>query len=421
MSSRTPVPLRDAALRRFTISVSAMLLGGASAALASACGDSAGGATFADPCTTVYAEKCGAPCTADEACSAGLYCGANSTCTADCVPGGAQCNAGTHCGASGLCVSDEATGSGGGFATSAASMNGTASGCPDIVVTFEKVIPTVVLLIDQSGSMTQAFGNGDRWNVLHDALMDPTTGIVKSLEDEVRFGLALYTSNDGNAGGTCPILSEVGIAIGNYDEIESVYGPAGPEGETPTGESIEAVTATLAAMRADGPKVIVLATDGEPDTCAEPNPQNGQEEAIAAAEAAFGQGIPTYIVSVGSDVSVGHMQDMANAGAGKPVGGADNATYYQALDPAALIAAFDEIINGVRSCVFTLNGSVSAENASQGTVVLDGEVLGYDDPDGWKLNNPGEIELTGAACDLIQEGNHELSVTFPCGTVDPPE
>ena len=32
----------------------------------------------------------------------------------------------------------------------------------------------------------------------------------------------------------------------------------------------------------DGINRVILATDGEPDTCAEPNPQNGQPEAIAA-------------------------------------------------------------------------------------------------------------------------------------------
>ena len=42
---------------------------------------------------------------------------------------------------------------------------------------------------------------------------------------------------------------------------------------------------TLLNDPAPGDKVIVLATDGEPDTCAEPNPQNGQGVAVAAAAA----------------------------------------------------------------------------------------------------------------------------------------
>jgi hypothetical protein len=164
----------------------------------------------------------------------------------------------------------------------------------------------------------------------------------------------------------------------------------------------------------------VLATDGEPDTCAVPNPQNGQPEAIKAAQDAYAKGIETYIISVGDQVSLGHLQDMANAGKGVPVGGSQNEPYYQALDQQALYDAFQTIINGVRSCVLKLNGTVDPANASKGQVTLDGKPLGYEDPDGWKLNNPSEIELLGTACDAIKEGDHSLTINFPCGVFQPP-
>jgi len=112
---------------------------------------------------------------------------------------------------------------------------------------------------------------------------------------------------------------------------------------------------------------------------------------------------------------------MANAGVGLDPNGSTNAPYYQAVDQKSLIDAFGQIIDGARSCVFTLNGEVKEGSAESGKVVLDGETLGYGDPDGWKLNNPKEIELTGAACDKIQQGEHTLSVSFPCDgvTLDP--
>ena len=414
------LPRSRAGARTLAVALAASL-GLAGAALGGGCGDSTGSeSTFADPCTTVFAGQCGKRCVADEACASGLHCGLDGHCTADCAPGGAPCGAGQHCSPRGLCgLADRAPRSGGGL-SSGSNTSGAGGGCPNVVVTYEKQIPTVMLLVDQSGSMTEAFGGGSRWSVLHDALLDPSTGIVATLESEVRFGLALYTSNGGSAGGACPTLTEVPVALGNYAAIKAVYDPASPEGDTPTGESIAAVATQLGAVVEEGPKVIVLATDGEPDTCAEPNPQNGQPQSIAAAQAAFAQGIRTYIISVGADVRLGHRQDIANAGAGKPVGGADDAPYYQALDPASLAAAFDEIINGVRSCVFTLNGSIAEQNATQGTVSLDGQPLAYGDPDGWKLNGPSEIEITGAACDAIQSGDHTVAIEFPCGTVDPP-
>jgi hypothetical protein len=45
--------------------------------------------------------------------------------------------------------------------------------------------------------------------------------------------------------------------------------------------------------------------------------------------------------------------------------------------------------------------------------------LGYKDPNGWKLNAPDEMELLGTACETIKEGEHQISVTFPCRIVVP--
>ena len=79
--------------------------------------------------------------------------------------------------------------------------------CPNVTVTFEKCMPTVVLVVDQSGSMEAKFGGGTRWTVARDALINPTNGVVKILEKEVRFGLAMYTSKSGSSGGACPLLA----------------------------------------------------------------------------------------------------------------------------------------------------------------------------------------------------------------------
>jgi len=291
--------------------------------------------------------------------------------------------------------------------------------CGDVSVAVTKVIPTVMVLIDQSGSMTTDFGGKTRWNAARDALMDPTTGIIHQLQAEVRFGLALYT-NDGK--GSCPDLTKVAIALNNYAAIQKVYGAAGPKGDTPTGESIQAILPDLAAVTEPGPKLIVLATDGEPDTCAVPNPQTGQPQAIAAAQAAYAQGVWTYVIGVGSDVGAAHLQNMANAGVGKPVNDPAPAPYFVANNPSQLYTAFQNIINGARSCVYNLNGTVQPGMESQGSVLLDGTPLGFNDSNGWKLNNPSQIELVGASCEAIQTGDHALTVTFPCDavTVGPP-
>jgi len=393
---------------RFFLSI--LLSIAAGAAFASGCTGELGGS--ADPCAD---GACGS-CTADADCPSGAHC-AGGQCGTECVTDG-DCGTGMACDADGRCQLDFVPGTGG----SGGSGGGTGAGeaCADVEIAFEPVVPNVVLLIDQSGSMTSSYPGGSRWNVLYDALMNPSDGVVKSLENSVQFGLALYTSYDGNAGGTCPALTEVTLGLSNFAAIQAVYGSQSPQDETPTGESLSQVASELAALPDDGPKIVILATDGEPDTCAQPNPQNGQAMAVAAAQQAYGMGVETFILAVGNDVSEGHLQDMANAGVGLAVDGAQDAPFYKPQNKAGLVDAFNSIIDGKRSCILELNGEVDPDHAGEGKVYLDGQLLGYETPDGWTLNGPKELELLGAACDTIKTGDHTVTGTFPCDVVITP-
>lgn len=292
-------------------------------------------------------------------------------------------------------------------------------GCVDVTVSVDPVIPTLVLLVDQSGSMTSNFSGQSRWNATYDTLMDPVDGVVIELEDRVRFGLGLYTSQNGNAGPMCPILTSVPPALGNHAAIDAVYSMEGPGGDTPTGDSIDVVAADLVAFVEPGPKGIVLATDGEPDTCEMPNPQNGQLEAVTAVQNAYTDDIRTFIISVGADVSDAHLQEMANAGAGKNPGDmVDPEPFYKALNPQELVDAFKQIIADFVTCDFTLNGEILGDPCD-GTVRVDGEILecGVD----WDATSSTTIELLGGTCDLIKDGeDHTIEVIFPCGSVQIP-
>src|SRR5690349_20845582 len=44
-------------------------------------------------------------------------------------------------------------------------------GCTDITVTVTPVIPTIVLQVDRSGSMTEDFSGQSRWSALYETLM----------------------------------------------------------------------------------------------------------------------------------------------------------------------------------------------------------------------------------------------------------
>lgn len=321
-------------------------------------------------------------------------------------------------------------------------------GCNDLAVEFESLTPTVMILVDRSSSMFDIpFGDSpNRWQPLKDALVGPD-GVVTQLHDAVRFGFAAYTHQQVNGADKCPLTDSVQITDGNYDDIKALYDevsvdPAttGPDkqiykGETPTGAAIRSVLPILKADPNPGPKFLMLVTDGEPDTCATPDPQCGQDEAIAAVQAAYAENVQTFVVGVG-EIGSEHLQDLANAGMGQPVvqrgpnecdetgslgtysseGG--DASYYKPSDPGALRKDIGGIIGSVRSCEFTLNTEVDLEKVGQGTVLLDCEGVPYDDPDGWRMNSATELELLGDSCSGVKTSvDPFVYITFPCDVI----
>lgn len=295
--------------------------------------------------------------------------------------------------------------------------------CADLEIQLEEAIPTVVLLIDQSGSMTANFGGVNRLDATYGALMDPTEGLVATLQDSIRFGMALYTSYDG--GPTCPNIRDVRPLFDNYEAIKRVFEPASPQEDTPTGEAILGIMRMFEDNPVRGPKVILLATDGEPDTCAQPDPQNGHQLSIDAAQQAFARGVETVVLSVGNEVSEQHLQDMANAGVGLATNDPDKAPFFRADNPASLKQSMSQIINGSRNCIFQVDGGIlDPALANRGTITVNGQPVPYGD---WVLHQREKvcfgakqcIELRGAACDNIQHGNVDIQGDFICVYDDP--
>src|SRR6478609_8614367 len=258
----------------------------------------------------------GDDCGASSDCNEGLKCSSVKHCSVPCDPGAKDaCPNGDVCRDDSTCPTnnDIMIGVGGNQGTGGDEA-GTAgaSSCIDVDVEFTPQIPTVLFLIDQSRSMTNERGFGDavksavdagtytlgdcptnndwRWNVVRDVLMNPTKGLVKPLEDRVRFGLTLYSSHNGRVkpvapgmpsnpveldpARACPELVNVPIALNNADAMLAQFTCSSLAVDTPTGESLLAVAESLKAFAEPGPKVIVLATDGEPHSCDCPNFDN---------------------------------------------------------------------------------------------------------------------------------------------------
>lgn len=348
--------------------------------------------------------------------------------------------------------------------------------CNSADVSFEKEVPTVLILVDKSTSMfasnlpnggSPAFGTkSDRWEAMRDAVaaLEPFSG-------EVAFSLSTYTSFN-MSGSTCPSLENLDVAPATTLDVPTRFAdilasiPPSAEAipdsksETPTGAAILAASAALQALPSKGPKYILVITDGDPDTCVNFDPQCGQDIAIGAAQEAFAAGIKTFVVGISDDVDNNFLNDLAHAGQGEPVAppaqedlfciqkepkegttfdyndwrpsahgdyGADGMTYaeelfYKPTDVDSFTEQVRLVVNGVRSCEFEMQEAVVRAQAGKGGVRLDlssgtALTLMYDDPNGWSLaaDNDFTVVLNGTACEQLKtDSEPRVKIEFPC-------
>ena len=405
-----------------------------------ACGSSDGsrgirggtGGTGALSCDTLDDPPpgCDDPCSSDSECTDGTYC-LDGRCFAQCTPD-EGCNQNATCSLRGRCMLVQGTGGAGGSGNV-----GGSNACQSVRVTPSRSIPNVMFLVDQSRSMDGSFSGDIRWDAAHDAI----TNVVSQLDPIVRFGLTTYTSyNESNDNvpvvGPCPQLP-IQIPFDN-DTPSDITDPSAfpgsyPGGEdTPTGDSIDALVSFIngAPPPDDGPTIIVLATDGLPDSCENPDPDTTATEdqalgeAVAAAKRAFDvHQIQTFILSVGPGVTDAHLQEMANVGIGLPgdTTGPGAADFWKATNSDQLAQAFGDIIGASISCDIQMQERFvdPVKACAEGDVTLDGAALDCPDDNGWRVK-PGAddvIELLGTACDRLKSGDVEFSAEFPCGTV----
>jgi hypothetical protein len=407
-----------------------------------ACGSDA--PATAGPCGRGELPACGTSCSSLSVCPTGLHC-TEGACQAECTSASAaqDCGRGKLCNDDGRCMDDpdaeedggedgpdggSAGGSGGGDGGGGLGGSGLDGGedsqvCGRVVLDTTPKTPNVMLIIDRSSSMDEPFGSADRWTALKDSLLAPN-GMIAELQNVVRFGATWYSASNGQdvpAIAECPVLVEVNIALDNFEAIRTGY-PADMIEDTPTGDSIEAVLAKLTNNGLDPPSsqdptIFILATDGEPDTCEQLDPQNGQQESIDAVKHAFTLGIKTYVIAVANegDLSQQHLNDLANAGVGNM--GGPQAPSYRPNSDQGLRDALRDIISGVVSCDVRLEGTVTGEPC-EAEVTIGATRLTCNDANGFELLGPSEVRLNGNACEELKAGKG-LTASFPCGGAIP--
>ncbi|QQR89344.1 MAG: VWA domain-containing protein [Myxococcales bacterium] len=380
---------------------------------------------------------CGAPCSLDpNACAEGYFCDTVSgVCSIQCsVTRNIGCKTGNMCTTDGRCVpsTDADTGDGG---------LGDGNICADVTLSVDPIIPNIMVIVDQSSSMANnEFSPGvTRWDALRQMLIGATqnSGLLFDLQDKVSFGFAMYT---GFSSDPCPTINNphnaqlddeslkapIAPTLQAYNTIYNLYATANAASDTPTGDAIKYLREYLQANPPanDGPTFFILATDGEPDYCAQLNPQTEAAKtfSIEQVTASFNAGIKTYAVAIGNEVGDAHMQDIANAGAGVDVNnGGSNVPFYRPADAATLRSSIEQIVRGERDCTFELQGRIAdMARVCTGTVSLtldngNPSALECGGANGWEASDDRHIKLKGSACENYKNSDEAtVQGVFPC-------
>jgi len=282
--------------------------------------------------------------------------------------------------------------------------------CADVQVTTTRIPPSIELLLDRTGSMGQTDVPPTRYQALQTAV----TNTLIQANGTALFGAVMFAGDEM----PCPPDASVFGAFSvprpsDQAAITNLIAVHSPAGNTPTAGWITVVAADFVAHPPPplSPPIILLVTDGQPNSCSGA-PDMG--ETVAATTMAFNQGIRTFTVGIApAAADMAFLQQMAQAGTGDPTAVFATNTSQQ------LQAALTTIITRVQSCVLPIDKTIDSTKASSGHVTLDGNplVFGTD----WKLDaTGGSLQLLATACTTFQMNiNAKVDATFPCDAVGP--
>ncbi|MDD9932924.1 MAG: VWA domain-containing protein [Myxococcales bacterium] len=305
---------------------------------------------------------------------------------------------------------------------------GASGACAEGSARTSRVKPRVVLVVDGSCSMSTNYpssggpsatvcsgGGGTRWGALREALLGGN-GVVTRLEPAVEFGLVIFGTQP-----QCPLASTpIDPALNNAAAIGAAFPQTPPGLYTPTGAALDWVynnmfTGTTLDFD-QGPQIVILATDGEPNSCGDAN--TNYQPSIDAANVGALADVTTYVISLAASSGEfhDHLQQLATLGTG-PAGGG---TLYEPTTPEALAADLELLIGGAVGCDLALNGWVREGGECQGSVTLNGRAIPCNDPNGWELPDERHIRLVGSSCDeLMASSDAALDAKFPCSVFTP--
>ncbi len=282
----------------------------------------------------------------------------------------------------------------------------------------------VLLVLDRSGSMVTEIDSNcrcdpstatcnntwscpSRWESLVEGI-----GNAMSATPFLHWGLKLFGS-PGSA--SCVVTGGVEVPIGpdSAAEIQTRIAATRPDLGTPTAAAMKASTEYLRTLTQTNSKVILLATDGEPN-CASSGSSPGSggsdmEGALEEISAARDLGILVYVIGIGP--SVPNLDAFAQAGG--------TGRYYPAGSHDDLAAALVSVSKAAL-CTFSL--ASAPPDPANVAVYLDGSVVSRDASSGWSFGRDSQtILLHGSSCArALDEPDSIVEAVFGCGSPLPP-
>jgi Ca-activated chloride channel family protein len=184
---------------------------------------------------------------------------------------------------------------------------------------------SVMVVLDASGSMSDKLADG---GTKMDVAKQAVHTLVNQVADGARLGLTVYGPPGEGRSARCEnvrVVREVGPV--DRDALNAAVDDIKPRGDTPIGQSLRTAAS---ALPSDGPRSIVLVSDGQ-DTCAPPDPCEVADELAK-------QGVDLRIHVVGFDVDDRARQELtciAQAGGGRYVDARDAGSLTEALNQLA--------------------------------------------------------------------------------------
>ncbi len=298
-------------------------------------------------------------------------------------------------------------------------------GCHPGVIALVRATPTVMWVIDRSGSMNDAMttttGRSTRWQVLSRAL----SATLPAVDATMQTG-ALFFPAVGAGTFSCGLPPSVDLvpALGNAAPLIAHFTSTRPAGATPTATALDEAGKELLTVRAASTaRTMVLATDGapgcnsalDPRSCRCVSPTTGcrgrpelclDDTRTVDTIATYAKiGVPTFVIGIHAETETTFddvLDAMAVAGDRAKTTGLHK--YYAATSEAELDTALVAIRDQVGACTYLTTSVPDA--AGSLVVTIGGTVVPRDDTgkDGWSWADEanGQIVLFGGSCEAAK-------------------